>query len=51
MDVPKSRFVPDNARVLQQLASARIADVANSVAASVSYMVVIATLLLHVLRN
>ncbi len=51
MDVPKSRFVRDNASVLQQLASARIADVAHSVSASVSYMVVVATLLLHVLRN
>ena len=51
MDVPKSHFVRDNARVLQQLASARIADVAHSVSASVSYMVIIATLLLHVLRD
>ncbi len=51
MDVPESGIVRDNASVLQQLASARIADVAHSVLASVSYMVVIATLLLHVLRH
>jgi len=51
MDVPESGIVRDNASVLQQLASARIADVAHSVSACVSYMVVIATLLLHVLRN
>ncbi len=51
MDVSKSRFVRDNASVLQQLASARIADVAHSVSAGVSHMVVIATLLLHVLRH
>ena len=51
MDVPKSGFVRDNTSVLQQLASARIADVAHSVFASVSCMVVIASLLLHVLRN
>jgi len=51
MDVPESGIVRDNASVLQQLASARIADVAHSVSASISYMVVIATLLLHVLRN
>ncbi len=51
MDVPESRSVRDNADILQQLAFARIADVAHSVSASVSYMVVIATLLLHVLRH
>ncbi len=51
MDVPKSRLVRDNTSVLQQLASARIADVAHSVSTSVGYMVVIATLLLHVLRD
>ena len=51
MDVPESRFVRDNTGVLQQLASARIADMAHSVSAGVSYMVVIATLLLHVLRH
>ena len=51
MDVRESRFVRDNASVLQQLALVRIADVGHSVSASVSHMVVIATLLLHVLRN
>ena len=51
MDVPESRSVRDSASVLQQLASARIVDVAHSVSAGVSYMVVIATLLLHVLRH
>ncbi len=51
MDVSESRFVRDCAGVLQQLASARIADVAHSVSANAGYMVIIATLLLHVLRH
>lgn len=51
MDVPKSRFVPDNARALQQLASACITDAAHGLPTGISDMVIIATLLLHVLRN
>ncbi len=51
MDVPKSRFVPDHARVLQQLASACITDAAHGLSAGISDVVVIATVLLHVLRN